>query len=753
MMKKAIRNIMAVCAVALMIIGTTVFKVVPVEAAGSDDKCDVTFTEISYSNGTYHVVSPIVTLPAGKTATYITINVANGTFDTRSIASAGAHHYNFNGNSSKAYSDMLLLNSSNNTADAVKNLLTSISFSYDPTINPKTDVDGIAVYFTMSTNTTSLPANFDFYQVPGEDHYYVHVVTGAIAWHDAYNLAKQNIIGGLRGYLATIANTDENAVMHNISGQQAWIGGTAIYIVPGDSVNVSMSSWSQINDPTTIVSSPSGYSYATKNRNGSPSSLYSNYYWADGPEARSTVASEIYDGSEPNAYPTVFTGTLKRSTGDVSLTTGTEDCLLTNWNGTGGLNDYSEAHLDDKLNGYFVEFIAQDTYSNGFVENYTKWKNGNTNSHMIVSTKLHERANTNTNIVSFNQYLVMNQDATVPNVDMSYSIYTTAGSTSTRSTSDSLMVSGTPTLGTASFTTSSTTETESPASGAFQLGSGQKYSVKNIVVDFSGVNFTEPGVYRYRISENTGNNAFIEYDPDKVRYLDVYVYSNDDDNNLVVQSFVLHKNNDDAVVSNGVLTVENKSDGYVDNYLTESLTVNKTISGNQARSDQYFLFNIEISNAISGTTYSITLPTDQTTETGKQYSTSLSISNGKATGKVYLKAGQSFTINGVTKGITYSIGEDADELKAAGYASTLANATGDTLNGTAALAMNTSTLRVVDNALTDITALTINNEKQGLVPTGVIIAVAPYVTIALGGFFGLIFFIKHRKSEEDEDQQ
>jgi hypothetical protein len=752
MMKKIVKEIMTLIVIGLMVIGTAAINAVPVNAAGTADKCDVTFTEITFSNGAYHVVSPIVTLPTGKTATYITINVANGYFNTSAVTDNGTHHYNYGGTSSYAFSDLLLLKSGYNTAASISNLLTKINFYYDASVNTKSDVDGIAVYFTLSTNTNNLPESFDFYQVPGEDHYYIHVVTGAIAWHDAYNKAKQNIFGGLRGYLATIASTDENAIMHNISGNQAWVGGTAIYVVPGESTSVSMSTWTKINDPVTIVDSPSGYSYATKNKYGSPSTLYSNYYWADGPESGSVVSSEIYDSSEPNAYPTVYKGTLKRATGDISTTTGTEDCLLTNWNGNGGLNDYSEAHLDWELDGYFVEFIAQDTYANGFVDSYTAWKNGNANSHLVASTKLHDRAYTNRNNVTFNQYLIMDQSATVPAKTFTYTISTTGGSSSTLSTSESLMVSGTPTVASASFASSSTTSTESPEDEAFQLNTNEKYAVKEVNVSFESVNFTEPGIYRYAVTETVENESYITYDTARTQYLDVYVYSNDENDDLVVQGFVLHKNADDAAVANGVLQVANKSEGFIDKYTTESLTVSKTISGNQARSDQYFLFNIEISNAISGTTYSIDLPTDKTTEAGKEYSTSLAVANGKATGKVWLKAGQSFTINGITKGISYSVGEDSDQLKQTGYASTLAKAEGDKLNGTAALVMNTSTLRVEDNAISDVTALTINNEKAGVIPTGVIIAVAPYVTIALGGFFGLLFFVKHKKSEEDDEE-
>ena len=66
--------------------------------------------------------------------------------------------------------------------------------------------------------------------------------------------------------------------------------------------------------------------------------------------------------------------------------------------------------------------------------------------------------------------------------------------------------------------------------------------------------------------------------------------------------------------------------------------------------------------------------------------------------------------------------------------------------------MDATTKLVTDNGISADTSLVVNNEKVGIIPTGVIIAVAPYATIALCGFFGLIVFARHKKSKDDEEE-
>jgi hypothetical protein len=775
MLRKVSRNIFAWVVVLMTILGMTSMNMVTAKAE-DENQVSVTFSDVTYdvNSKLYSVSNPTINIPAGKSVTYVTINVANGTFNTSAITGYGTHHYNYGGNQYYAYSDLIILNSSSYTANDMKKLFSSITFTYNASSN-SSSADGIAIYATMSTNKVTLPStNFSFYQIPGTNHYYMYVPgSSSIAWHDAYNQAKGLEFGGLIGYLATISDANENNIMRNINGTtRAWVGGTSIYyLANGDaSAAFNTTTWQKIND-TVIDTQPATGAYGTPHGEDSNSSnLYKYYYWACGPESGSQVSSSVWaiahGVSEPNGSDsTNYDNTLKRASND---NIPTEDCALTNWDG-GLLNDYADM---DKLQGYFVEFTADPNYLNGIDGgNYKNWSLGNANTSFIATMKTATAVKT-INSVSFNKYLIMPSDAVTPYVGFNFSV--TAGSQVTDANGKiivyagdaPLKVSGTPTIKTIQntaynvlFSIGQETFTEATANGTVNLAaeSKKKYAVSTGTVDFSSVTFTEPGVYRYILKETTPNYAYTENDTSTL-ILDVYVTSNNDNNVLAVTNSVLHTSLDDVVLgTGGELKSATKTDGFVNNYITDNLTVNKTVSGNQSRTDQYFDFNYTISGAVAGTKY--TLNYSEAVDLNGNVSTRelVADANGNVTGTVYLKAGTSFTIIGLAKGTKYSVGENTTTLTDTGYTSTLVSekSTGDMINGltgSTALAMDATTKLITDNGISADTSLVVNNEKVGIIPTGVIIAVAPYATIALCGFFGLIVFARHKKSKDDEEE-
>ncbi|MCH3960696.1 MAG: hypothetical protein LKF53_05255 [Solobacterium sp.] len=766
MLRKVRNNIVAWLVVFMTVLGTLGISTISAKAA--DDTCSVNFTEIAYDldSSVYTVSDPVVTLPAGKSATYITINVTNGSFNTAAISSSsvGTHTYNYGGSQYSAFSDLLILKSPNNTADAIETILKSIKFTYNANINSDADNPGIGIYFTLSTNEVKLPSgsSYYFYQVPGENHYYMYV-DAETTWHEAYNAAKSLTFGGLKGYLATITSYDENKIMANINRSYAWIGGTAIYVAPtGVSTGSKLSSWLMIDDFDSVPNSAASIAnmlttakYAsahgmTESQYGglTSSTIYTDYYWADGPEHGNVIDSSLWASGEPNSSGELYDSTLIRAENDY---TRTEDCALTNWDG-GLLNDYAETQEI----GYFVEFSADESYANGFADNYDTWKKGNSNTYLIA-TKNVLGLETKDNSIEINKYLIMDDSASVPNTTFSFSIKAGTGTTNGTGVvyagNAPLRVSGTPTIGTAKFTTASVTSKNDTTYNTVNLEDGQKYATAKVKVDFSSVDFSEPGVYRYLVSEVNPNKAYITADTRQL-ILDVYVSSNDTNDKLEVTNYVLHTDPTDTVYGTGAFTSASKVDGFVNTYKTNTLTIVKSISGNQARTDEYFDFNISISNAVAGTIYKVSPVSESyVTPTGKQNTTSMVAgTNGTASGKVWMKAGDSFIIEGLANGTAYTVGENTETLNSTGYESTLASAVGDNQNGAAALAMDATTKLVADSGLTANTVLTINNEKKGIVPTGVIIAVAPYAAIGLCGFFGLIVFARHKKSKEDDDE-
>ena len=382
---------------------------------------------------------------------------------------------------------------------------------------------------------------------------------------------------------------------------------------------------------------------------------------------------------------------------------------------------------------------------------------------------------------TFDKFLVMDEDASVPNVEFAYTI-TGSGNAKTYDVSGTnnqvevLDGVGTPTItwdsvgsaaGTVKFQPSDTTTTKAandasatpaPVKG---LDAGEKFAKHTATIDFTGVNFTEPGIYRYKISEAATTQPGITNDGNLDRYLDVYVTDNGS-GVLTLSSYVLHSSADDVPMSetNGSATgtyPQNKSQGYTNEYTTKNFTFSKSVSGNQASRDKYFKFHVKIENATEGNVFVVSLAddsnantvdgnadasptkTDSTTYTTMSNPTSLTANaSGVAEADFYLQHGQSIAVRGVTLGAKYTVTETKEDYKPAATATegTVA-ATGDSV--------------VVNSAAVDNT-IAFTNTRNGVIPTGILLTVAPFAALTLvGGVGAATMMVKARKKEDEEE--
>lgn len=358
----------------------------------------------------------------------------------------------------------------------------------------------------------------------------------------------------------------------------------------------------------------------------------------------------------------------------------------------------------------------------------------------------------------FDKYLVMDQEANVPNASFTYEI---APGTKKIYDVDSKKVEVLAGVGAPTMTD------EDPNTDGYQLVFKPKVdtlnktlqagdNVKNIefpkqgyakrtsTVDFSGVTFTEPGIYRYVITE-IGNNQAVTNDTNDKRYLDVYV--TDDKGSLKVSDYILHATDSDVGMgesqgSDGI-DPEGKSQGFTNTYDTSNLTFKKEVSGNQASHDKYFEFTVEIKDAVPGTVYNVDI--DGATQTsGSNAATIANNANqsnvteliadndGKVTKKFYLQHGQEITIQGIAKKSKYSVTENAEDYKSteAGVADYTAPVSG-----------------TIESADLKTSYL---NTRAGAIPTGVIMTVAPFAAVTLLGAAGMVT-IKMRKKEDDAE--
>ncbi len=442
------------------------------------------------------------------------------------------------------------------------------------------------------------------------------------------------------------------------------------------------------------------------------------------------------------------------------------------------------------------------------------------------------------NVTMIDKYLVMDVNANVPNASFDFSIapydsnaaekavITPASGSNlavingvTAQTSGTLDFkandaanTGSATAGVVSFVQSDTNTTVTEgATGAdtavvwqdATVGN-EKYSKKTLTLDFSTVQFTEPGVYRYLITE-TGENQGITNDTgvpadgqNTYRTLDVYVedyagylaaleaatpgstegYTAVNGKELLITGYVLYEGKHDAAPSATAQTTTGKSTSYTNAYASYDLKFSKTVTGNQGSKDKYFAFTVEISGAVAGTVYDVSYADDNNANTtdGNADTTisanpnsattcitsdvtqpaALTVRNdGTVTQVFYLQHGQSIAIRGLAKGTSYTITEAPEDYTASASAKAdtgFDNKTGDANAEGSAIALSSNAMS--DNYIQGDADIAFANDRSGTIPTGILSTVAGSLGIAVLGIAGVaggVVYLKKKKSEDEEE--
>ncbi len=362
----------------------------------------------------------------------------------------------------------------------------------------------------------------------------------------------------------------------------------------------------------------------------------------------------------------------------------------------------------------------------------------------------------------FDKYLVMDEQANVPNVNFEYTVSNGESQTYDIDGKKFEVLSGASADGTPVITGTSegvisfepydtTTLFEDKAEGDLvkDIEEGEKYAKKTARVDFSDVTFSEPGVYRYIITES-GTNQGVTNDTDPTRTLDVYV--TDNEGKLEVSAYVLHSDVSDIIINEDYGTdgnvKDNKSQGFTNEYDTSDLTVRKEVSGNQASRDKYFEFTVAISDAVPGTVYDVILK-DCDAQTGVNDATVSENENkinpgkltvgkdGTVTQKFYLNHGQQIEIQGIAKDTSYKVTENPEDYKQT--ANTADEAVISIQDGT----VSADTSGEITSA--DITTGYLNT-RDGIIPTGIFMSAVPFAAAVLIGGIGIATIVlKKRK--------
>ena len=410
-------------------------------------------------------------------------------------------------------------------------------------------------------------------------------------------------------------------------------------------------------------------------------------------------------------------------------------------------------------------------------------------------TNKQEFAN-NLSAPKMNKYLIMKRDANVPNVTFDFTITTTGvepiPATSTTLAvykgDDATKVSGQPVLsnnGAVTFGPSDSVYTtyqnldndlggsvtgrtdSTMLAGKYDgftssgIDNTKQYARKAVEIDFSGVRFSEPGVYRWKINETTTDNTPYDVKDDNGKYLDVYVEHKDGTTDtLVVTGYVLHDGNPAPAISGGtpVPSSNTKDGGFVNEYFTQDLTFGKQVTGNQGSKDKYFEFTLNLEGAAAGDKFKVDItdadasiaanPNGATTKISSAVTNPTELTadaNGKIVNqKFYLQADQSIVIKNLSRGITYTLTEDKED-----YVQTAASASTPVAYNRATGTWNAGDKSATDPASGTIASADINtgfkNNREGTIPTGIMYTVFPGAVAVLFGGAGAAFVMKRRK--------
>lgn len=316
----------------------------------------------------------------------------------------------------------------------------------------------------------------------------------------------------------------------------------------------------------------------------------------------------------------------------------------------------------------------------------------------------------------FTKYLALEDGVTVPNVNFSFKIE--AGDPVEK---DNILAGiGSPTVEEAKFNSSMQTK-DVAADGKIDgiAVTGKKYAETLTKIDFSKVEFSAPGIYRYKLSEEKPTAPGVSAKTTSPLYLDVFVTSGDTKDSLKVESYVLHRTTDKPVAtSEQDKKAADKVEGFVNEYKTQGFSFAKKVTGNQGDRTKYFTFTLKLKNEnMKGSTIAVDVSgassSDNTTKEIK-----LDDATGESQVVTYkLQNGDKIEIKGLPDGTQYTVVDSYEDYEAS------LNVEGMQKDTDKKEASITGT---VNGAKVE---LEFTNKKDGTIPTGVILDSAPFILV------------------------
>lgn len=312
-------------------------------------------------------------------------------------------------------------------------------------------------------------------------------------------------------------------------------------------------------------------------------------------------------------------------------------------------------------------------------------------------------SDTNSNVIEFDKYLILKDDANVPKVTFGFTISHGEAQNATATSPRIEAGIGSPVISSAVFTPSDTPITT--AVQGITLGQNEQYVKKTVSIDFSNVAFTAPGIYRYIVTESASSVNGITNDANASRILDVYVIydtSASSTPSLKIAGSVMYKETESDTLE--------KSRMFVNTYSTNNVTLKKEVTGNQGDRNKDFTFTVTIQGN-PGNVYSVLQGSNTVDLTVNQ--------NGIASGTFSLKHDGSIVIQGLATRDTFAIEENDYSKESYNTSYKLNGAT------TATTGCSLSATTMGDSAQ----SVVFINNREGAVPTGILMEFEPYLIL------------------------
>ena len=328
--------------------------------------------------------------------------------------------------------------------------------------------------------------------------------------------------------------------------------------------------------------------------------------------------------------------------------------------------------------------------------------------------------------ISMNAFIIVDEYVNIlPNMRIGYSIKNASSDESGIKNgieANKITINGNNSMGFVLITQQTTLQTKDKVIDYPELNGkindNQKFAVLPLTIDFSNVEYKEPGIYRYSLIDDYHMLAIKNGEDDDVdmeiytntRYIDVYVENNDNLDGLKISNIIVYADDEAST----------KDDSYIYEYKTFDLDLSKILKGNQANMNEKFPFTISINNNLSlECEYTITTSNNETytlkTNGSGQGSTTIELGHNDIITIHSLPYGAMVSISEVNGDYTakYTISEDKSEVS------------------------SNDGNKIENYEIIKDAEIVFTNTKEGIIPTGVMLSMGPYLGLAIFGIVGL----------------